>query len=220
MQLEDQIVRRVGDAVDLFEDHVPLGLEIALAEQRTAHQIGEDVHRERKVLVEHVGLVAGVVAAGEGVEAAAAHLELERELPGRPPLGALEHHVLEQMGDAHLLGPLVRAGGAHVDPDGRRADARQPFGEDDQPVRRRGAEQPFVEANRVHDGLLLREQRLPGELHAAAVVHLEQLDLDDVALLDHVLGLLGAAVLQLADVEQPLDARAGSRRTRRTPWCS
>ena len=41
-----------------------------------------------------------------------------------------------------------------------------------------------------------------------ALVDLEQLDLHDVALLDHVLGLLGAAVLQLADVQQPLDARA------------
>src|ERR687887_2121570 len=54
-------------------------------------------------------------------------------------------------------------------------------------------------------GLLLGQERLPGELHAPAVVHLEQLDLDDVALLDHVLGLLGAAVLELADVQQPLD---------------
>ncbi len=102
VELEDEIVRRVGDAVDLFENHVPLGLEIALAEQRTPHQIGEDVHGERKILVENVGLVAGVVPAGERVEAAAADLQLEGELPGRPPLGALEHHVLEQMGDAHL----------------------------------------------------------------------------------------------------------------------
>ena len=41
---------------------VPLGLEIALAEQRPADQVGEDVHREREVRVEHVGLVAGGVA--------------------------------------------------------------------------------------------------------------------------------------------------------------
>src|SRR5919107_772588 len=55
-------------------------------------------------------------------------------------------------------------------------------------------------------GLILGQERFPGELHTAALVHLEQLDLDDVALLDHVLGLLGAAVLQLADMEQPFDA--------------
>src|SRR3954449_4776968 len=55
--------------------------------------------------------------------------------------------------------------------------------------------------------LLLGDQRLPGQLHAAAVVYLEQLHLDDIALLDDGLGLLGAAVLQLADVEQALDTR-------------
>src|SRR6266496_6030653 len=53
--------------------------------------------------------------------------------------------------------------------------------------------------------LLLGQERLPGELHASTIVHLQQLDLDDVALLDHILGLLGASVLQLADVEQALD---------------
>src|SRR5574341_284211 len=52
----------------------------------------------------------------------------------------------------------------------------------------------------------LLEQRLPGEPHAAALVDLEQLDPDRVALLDHVLGPLGAAVLQLRDVQQAFDA--------------
>jgi hypothetical protein len=55
----------------------------------------------------------------------------------------------------------------------------------------------MVEKNRIHEGSVLGEQRLPGQLHASALVHLEQLDLDDVALLDDVLGLLGAAVLEL-----------------------
>jgi len=47
VELEHEIVRRVGDAVDLFEHDVPLRLEIALAEQRPADQVGENVHRER-----------------------------------------------------------------------------------------------------------------------------------------------------------------------------
>ena len=41
------------------------------------------------------------------------------------------------------------------------------------------------------DAFGLREQRLPGQAHAAALVDFEQLDLHDVALLDDVLGLLG-----------------------------
>ncbi len=63
MELEDEIVRSVRHPVDLLQDHVPLGLEVALAKQRPADQIGEDVDREGKIGVEHVRLVAGGVAA-------------------------------------------------------------------------------------------------------------------------------------------------------------
>ena len=150
VELEDQIVGRVGHAVDLFQNDVALGLEVARAQQRVPHEIGQDLDRQGKVGVENVTLVAGVVPTGEGVEPAAADLQLEGQLLGAAPLGALEDHVLEQMGDPHLLPALVRTGGAHVDADGCRADARQLLGEDDHPVRRRGPEQPFVEANRIH----------------------------------------------------------------------
>src|SRR5262245_47193406 len=64
-----------------------------------------------------------------------------------------------------------------------------------------------VSRRTVSTELILGEKRLPGKLHAAAIVHFEQLDLHDVALLDDILGLLGAAVLELANVEQSLDAR-------------
>ena len=80
VQLEDQIVRGVLHTVDLFQDHIPFGLEIALAQERAADEVGEDLDGEREIRVEDVGLVAGVVAAGEGVEAPAPDLELEGEL--------------------------------------------------------------------------------------------------------------------------------------------
>src|SRR5438067_1623996 len=54
--------------------------------------------------------------------------------------------------------------------------------------------------------LVLLEQRFPRQPHAAALVHLEQLDPQMIALLDHVFGLFSAPVLQLGDVQQPLDA--------------
>src|SRR5262245_30303021 len=63
-----------------------------------------------------------------------------------------------------------------------------------------------VSRRTVSTELILGEKRLPGKLHAAAIVHFEQFDLHNVALLDDILGLLGAAVLELADVEQALDA--------------
>src|SRR5260221_10421804 len=45
--------------------------------------------------------------------------------------------------------------------------------------------------------LVLLEQRLPGQLHAAPLVHLEQLDPHVVAPFYDIFGLLGAALLQL-----------------------
>src|SRR5690349_18648756 len=64
-----------------------------------------------------------------------------------------------------------------------------------------------VSRRTVSTRLILGDQGLPGKLHATPFVHLEQFDLDDVALLHDILGLLGAAVLELADVEQALDPR-------------
>src|SRR5713101_5411376 len=55
--------------------------------------------------------------------------------------------------------------------------------------------------------LPLLEQRLPGQPHPAALVDLEDLHLDVIALLDDILGALGAAVCQLGDVQQPFHAR-------------
>jgi hypothetical protein len=162
VELEDEVVRSIRHSVDLLEHHIPLGLEIALAKQGTAYEVGEDLDRQREVGVEDMSLIAGVIPTGEGIEPAPADLELQGELPRRPPLGAFEHHVLEQVGDTQLAGPLVRTGGAHVNADRRRAHARQPFGEDNQPVRRRGPEQPLVETSRFHEELIPGQQRLPG----------------------------------------------------------
>src|SRR6185436_17033018 len=54
--------------------------------------------------------------------------------------------------------------------------------------------------------LVLLDERFPGEPHPAPFVHLELLHLEVVARLHHDFGLLGAAVLQLRNVQQSLDA--------------
>jgi hypothetical protein len=49
--LVDQIVGRVLDHLDLFEDHLLLALDVFVGEERIADQIGEDVDRERQMFV-------------------------------------------------------------------------------------------------------------------------------------------------------------------------
>jgi len=42
-EVEHLIVRRVLDGVDLFEDHVALELQVARAQHRMLHQVGQHV---------------------------------------------------------------------------------------------------------------------------------------------------------------------------------
>ncbi len=48
--------------------------------------------------------------------------------------GALEHHVLDEMGDAVVLGLLVARAGLDPDPDGDRADVLHLLGDHSQTV--------------------------------------------------------------------------------------
>jgi len=123
-EIEHLIVRRVLDGVDLFEDDVALELQVARAQHRIPHQVGEDVQRLRQVAVQDARLECRGVTRGVGVERPAPRLERQRDLLRGTALGALEHHVLEQVGNAHLAAGLVGARAAHPDPHRHRADAR------------------------------------------------------------------------------------------------
>ena len=57
-QLVDQIVGRVLDHLDLFEDDLLLPLDVVRVERRVQHDVREQIDRERQVLVEHLDVVA------------------------------------------------------------------------------------------------------------------------------------------------------------------
>ena len=93
---------------------------------------------QRQVAGQDAGVVGGVVARGVGVERAADGLDLLGDGAGGAGGGALERHVLEQVGDAVHLGRLVA--GADIDPDahGQRVDARHGLADDPDAVGQRG----------------------------------------------------------------------------------
>ena len=101
--LVDEIVRRVLDHLDLFEDDLLLVLDVVFREQRIADQVGQDVDRQRQVLVEHLQVIAGVFLGGEGVDLAADRIHLLRDFFGTPARRALEEHVLDEVRDAGML---------------------------------------------------------------------------------------------------------------------
>ena len=111
----DEVARRVEVHVHLLDDHALLALDLLGVEARVAEHVDEDVERDVAGAGGALDVVARVLLAREGVELAADPVDLGRDVArGRAALGALEEHVLGEVGDAADLGRLVaRAGREH-----------------------------------------------------------------------------------------------------------
>ena len=101
--------------VHLLDDHALLALDLLGVEVRVPEHVDQDVERDVSVLGGALDVVARVLLAGEGVELAADRVDLARDVArGRPPLRALEEHVLGEVRDPVRVPRLVaRAGGEH-----------------------------------------------------------------------------------------------------------
>ena len=126
--LVDEIIGRVLDHLDLFEDDFLFALDVLFREQRIADQIREDVDGQRQVLVEHLEVIAGVFLRREGVDLAADRIHLLRDFFGTPAGRALEEHVLDEVRDAGMLGRLVARAARQPDADRDRAHVWHPLG--------------------------------------------------------------------------------------------
>ena len=96
--------------------------------------VGQEVGRERQVLVEHRHVEAGVLLRGERVHLAADRVDRPGDVLGRPGLGALEDQVLDEVGDPAQVGGLVAAPGVDPHPHGDRANVRDPLRDEPDPV--------------------------------------------------------------------------------------
>ena len=97
----DEVARRVEVHVHLLDDDALLALDLLGVEPRVADHVDEHVERDVAGAGGALDVVARVLLAGEGVELAADPVDLGRDVTrGRPPLGALEEHVLREVGDA------------------------------------------------------------------------------------------------------------------------
>jgi hypothetical protein len=85
--------------LDLFEDYLLFLGDVRFIEPWTQHQVGEHVEGDRQVLVEHFRVEASHLLCREGIEHPAQRVHRLRDLLGRAPLGALEHHVLDEVRD-------------------------------------------------------------------------------------------------------------------------
>ena len=79
------------------------------------HRVGQHLEAEVELRGGQRGVVDGDVERGVGVDASASALHLARHLAHAPALGALEEHVLVEVGETPLVVALV--GRAHLRPD-------------------------------------------------------------------------------------------------------
>ncbi len=113
----------VGALAALFHHHLQFAAEGFVVDLQVFQALRLQFQGQRQprrlVLLE----IGGEVVAGEGVVAAAEAGHGARKLAGVEPLAALEHHVLEHMGQAGFIGGLINAARLEPDHDG---DHRRP----------------------------------------------------------------------------------------------
>ena len=133
--LVHQVVGVVLVHLDLFEDHTPLALDVALRKDRMQHQIAQYIERRRHMLIQHFNVEADRLFARKGVQVAADRVHLARNALRRPRLGALEHHVFHKMRDAVQLRDLMPRAGPHPHAHCHRAHVLHALRQNGQPVR-------------------------------------------------------------------------------------
>ena len=122
--------RRIGldPHAALLEHDVALGRDHRLVEDEAGHAVGLELHHGPEVLAGDALEIGGVVVGGEGVLLAAERRDDLAELARRVPARALEHQMLEEMGDAGLADRIV--GRAVAVPDHVRDDGHAAVGHD------------------------------------------------------------------------------------------
>ena len=150
-----EIVGRVVTHPDLFEDDLPLGVDVVGTERRTPQDVGEDVDRELEARVGQPHVEHGLLVGRERVHLAADRLHRLRDLARRAPVGALEQQVFEEVRSARLLGRFVSCSTSYPRTDRDRPGGGQRFGDDAQTRRE------LRTANVVVGHLVLTQRRGP-----------------------------------------------------------
>ncbi len=84
--IEDDVVGRVARLAKLLQHDLAFALQLALLESRVGQNVGQDVQRQRHIVLQDAGMKGGLLAAGIGVEEAADRFDLLGDGAGRATL--------------------------------------------------------------------------------------------------------------------------------------
>ena len=131
----DEVVGIVLVHFYFFEDDAALARDIAGIEDGMKDKIAENIHGERKMLIENLDVEADTFLRSEGIHIAADRIDLAGDGFGGAGLRTFEHHVLDEMGDAIPFGIFVAGAGLEPDADRDGADVGHLLGDDGEAVR-------------------------------------------------------------------------------------
>src|ERR1700674_1780093 len=94
----DEVVGIILVHFYFFEDDAALARNIAAIEDGMKDKIAEDIHSERKVLIEDFDVEADAFLRGESIHIAADRINLAGDGLGGTGFRALEHHVFDEVG--------------------------------------------------------------------------------------------------------------------------
>src|SRR6202521_4649815 len=111
----DEVVGIILIHFYFFEHRTALARDIAAIEDGMKDKIAEDIHGERKVLIEDFDIEADTFLRRESIHIAADRIDLAGNRFGGAGFRALEHHVLDEVGDAIPFRIFVARAGLQPD---------------------------------------------------------------------------------------------------------
>src|SRR5436309_9849805 len=133
--LVHQVVGTILVHLDFFKDYSTFTNDVLGSKDRIQHQVAEDIHGDRQVLIEDFYVEADTFFGGKGVHVAAYGIHLTRDVLRRAARGALKQHVLHKVGDAVSLSFFVARSGLNPYPNGSGTNLLHFLGEDGEAIR-------------------------------------------------------------------------------------
>jgi len=120
--------------LDFFEDDLALFFHVIGVEFGTKNEVGDDVEGDGEMLVENFGVETDLFLGSEGVQHAADGIHFAGDVLGGASFGALENHVLDEVGEAVFFGDFAAGAVANPDANGNGADMAHGLGQNDEAV--------------------------------------------------------------------------------------
>ena len=161
-ELMDEVIRRVLDHLDFLGDHFLLALDVVRPERRPHHDVRQHVDRQRQMLVEGLDVIARVFLRGKRVHLPADGVDRLGDVFSAARFGALEQHVLDEMGDAVQLERCVAGAARKPHADAHRPDMRHPLGKEAETVGKHVANDRCLSHGYVRDRVVARRRPSSG----------------------------------------------------------